>query len=119
MLTWFGRWRRNPGDALERPGPHPQEDGQTESHSVRILVEPLRLETTSEQHLDLLKAVGVTGRTKAELIRAALTMALPTLISNPSMIDILQPGSQPGHDGLNEAEARPGGPEKRSSNGRG
>lgn len=121
MLKWLRGWRRKPGQVLNEQEPLELVEGQTESHSVRVLrmVEPIRLETTPEQHMDLLKAVGVTGHSKAEIIRAALTMALPSLISNPSMIDILQPGSRPDHDGLNEANGRLCYPDKNSPNGRG
>ena len=90
MLKWLKTWcvKKEQGEEIV-------------SFSARSLrmVEPLRLETTPEQHLDLLKAVGTTKRTKAELIRAALTLALPSLVSNPTMIDILQPGVQQDHDG--------------------
>lgn len=83
----------------------PDDAAEVTSFSVRPvrMVEPVRLDTTAEQHLELLQAQNATGRCKSDIIRAAIALALPTLVSNPHMIDLLQPGVHIDHDILNEA----------------
>jgi hypothetical protein len=104
MMEWLRGEAPRPSDDVLPDG----EDGQDTSMSVRM-VEPIRLDTTAEQHLALLQAQGVTGRDKAKIIRAAISLALPTLVSNPHMIDLLQPGVCVDHNMLGDAisTARP------------
>jgi len=112
------RWLRGEGphpDAVELAGV------ESESFSVRPvrMVEPIRLDTTTEQHMELLKAQGATGRNKSDIIRAAIALALPTLTSNPHMIDLLQPGINIDHDILTEAVSSGQPVPERPDNGRG
>lgn len=86
--------------------------------STRMMVEPIRLETSVERQMALLRAVGVTGRSKAELVRAAIALALPTLEANPDMIDILQPGWRDENDGLGGDVAHSVRPSPARGNGR-
>jgi hypothetical protein len=69
------------------------------------MTEPVNLTTTPDQHVELLRASGTTDRSKAEIIRAALTLALPTLVNNPHMIDLLQPGHHEGHNKFVDADS--------------
>lgn len=66
------------------------------------MVEPIRFETTTDQQMALLRAIGETGREKAPIIRAAIALALPALVANPEMIDRLQPGKIQGHNGCDD-----------------
>lgn len=63
------------------------------------MVEPIRFETTTEQQMTLLWAIGETGKEKAPIIRACIALALPALVANPDMIDRLQPVKQQDHNG--------------------
>lgn len=94
FCEWLAGRRAKPEDAAE-----------VESLSARPvrMVEPVRLDTTAEQHMELLQAQNATGRCKSDIIRAAIALALPTLVSNPHMIDLLQPGINIDHDILSEA----------------
>ncbi|MFZ5427063.1 MAG: hypothetical protein ACOZEN_08805 [Thermodesulfobacteriota bacterium] len=110
LKDWLMGKCARPEDA---PSGADMDDGRaTESFSMRPvrMTEPVTLVTTSAQHMDLLKAEGLTDRDKSKIIRAAIALALPTLVANPHMIDLLQPGAVVDHEILAEAlsSRRPG-----------
>lgn len=100
LSDWLKGEKPRPADA---PVEVAEDFGESVSFSTR-LIEPIRLETTIEQHADLLRAVGTTSRTKAELIRAAIALSLPALVANPEMVDLLQPGKEQENNGLEDRE---------------
>lgn len=111
MIDGMKRW-------LAGEAARPEAGVVDESVFAVRMVEPIRLETTEGQHMDLLRAVGITGRSKAELIRAALALALPALVANPDMVDSLQPGRESGNNGLDALDACPCASPVRRGNGR-
>lgn len=82
---------------------HPAEKPTPVGRFSARMVEPIRFETTTEQQIALLRAIGETGKEKAPIIRACIALALPALVANPDMIDKLQPGYPQSHNGSEKA----------------